>query len=88
MTENSRKVLEFLQGNAENSDLTAKDVAEALGITVPAVTGSVNGLVKKGYAFREEAVVGTTEKGKDIVVKYIRLTEDGLSFDPDVASDE
>ena len=46
------------------------------------VTGSVNGLVKKGLAVRNEEVVAGTD-GKDTKVKYISLTEAGLSFDPD-----
>ena len=82
MTENSRKVLDFLKANY-GEKVTANQIAEALGISVPAVTGSVNGLVKKERAFREEA---TAEKdGKEVTIKYISLTEAGYNFDPDAA---
>lgn len=81
MTDNSRKVFDYLKENSAGADLTAKDVAEACGVSIQAVTGSVNGLVKKGLAFREEATIEDGEKEK--TVKYIRLTEEGYAFDPD-----
>lgn len=81
MKESSRNVFEFLKANY-GTPVTGNDIATALGVTVPTVTGSVNGLVKKGLAVRNEEVVAGTD-GKDTKVKYISLTEAGLSFDPD-----
>ena len=55
---------------------------------MPAVTGSINALVKNGYAetVREETVVVTeaTETRKAVVktVPYHTLTEAGLAYDP------
>lgn len=78
-----RKVFQFLKENY-GEKLTNADIATALGLTGPTVVGSVNGLVKKGYAVREEVTIPAQAKGeKDVKVKYISLTDDGMSFDPD-----
>lgn len=81
MKESSRKVFDFLKANY-GSEVTGNDIANALGVTIPVVTGSVNGLVKKGLAMRNEVVMLGAD-GKDTKVKYIALTEEGLTFDPD-----
>ena len=73
MTENSKNVFHFLHDN-HDIRLTAGEIAEKLGITVSAVTGSVNGLVRKGYAARTEESVEVD--GKKSVVKYIALTDE------------
>lgn len=89
MTENSRKVLETLKANYGKKWVTA-DLAEAAGVTAPTVTGAVTGMVKKGYAVREEGVINTTDKeGKEIekTVKFISLTEAGMNFDPDAQTE-
>ena len=81
MKETSRSIFEFLKANY-GADLTANDIASALGVSVPTVTASVNGLVKKGYAVRN-AVTTEGADGKSVVTKYISLTEVGLDFKPD-----
>jgi DNA-binding MarR family transcriptional regulator len=85
MTENSRKVFDFLKEN--DKEFTAQAIAAALGISVAAVTGSVNGLVKKGRAIRREETT-TDAEGKAKVVKYISLTTEGKAFDPDAVVEE
>ena len=53
MTEGSRKVFEYLKSAGAGVKFTTKQVQEALGFEKSgSVTGSVNGLVKKGYAER------------------------------------
>ena len=81
MTDNSRKVFEFLKEN-HGVKVTAQEIAKELDVTINAVTGSVNGLVNKDLAVRtEEAVTG--EDGKVSTVKYIALTDAGMAYDPD-----
>ena len=75
MTANSLKIVNFLKGNY-GTKMTAHQIADALEVSLPTVTGSVNGLVKKGYAIREEVEV-PGEGDKTVKVKYISLTEDG-----------
>lgn len=79
MTENSMRVFNYLKEHY-GEDLTAKAIAEDLGVSIAAVTGSVNGLVKKDRAVRTEHI--TEVDGKEVTVKYISLTEEGLAFDP------
>lgn len=49
MTQNSKNTFYFLRDN-HDVRLTANEIAQNLNISIAAVTGSVNGLCKKGYA--------------------------------------
>lgn len=84
MTQNAKLVLDYLKKNY-GKDVTAQEMAADLGISINAVTGSVNGLCKDtkhpAYAVRKEVEV-TKEDGKTGVVKYISLTDEGLAFTP------
>ena len=83
-----RKVFNFLKENY-GEKMTSADIATSLGLSSPTVTGSVNGLVRKGYAVREEVVIPAEEEGgKDVKVKYISLTDEGMNFDPDLDEKE
>ena len=91
MTANSEMVLNFMKKNF-GQEFTKQDIAEALGISVPAVTGSINGLVKRGYVTErmEEVEVEPATETRKAKVKTIRhetLTEAGLAYDP-VAEEE
>lgn len=84
MTENSRKVFEFLKDAGPGVKFTTKQVQTALNFEkAGSVTGSVTGLVKKGYAERFTEV---GEDGKEI--KYFALTEAGMAFDPDAVDED
>ena len=93
MTQNSELVLNYLKKNY-GSEFSKAQIAEALGISIPAVTGSLNGLIKKGYAMntRSEEVVVTeateTRKAQVKNVLYHTLTEAGLSYDPQVEAEQ
>ena len=92
MTEGSRKVFEYLKNAGAGVRFTTKEVQEALGFEkAGSVTGSVTGLVKKGYAERfKETVEIETEDGKTKTkeVSYFCLTEAGMAFDPDADVEE
>ena len=76
MKENTRIIWDYIVAH-NGEDFTAADIAEATGLNVKSVNGSVTSFQKKGHTIREEvAVTGGT-------VKYIRLTEAGLAFNPD-----
>lgn len=81
MTENSRLVFNYLKDNF-GEKLTHQSIVAALGVSSATVSGSVNGLVKKGYAVRNEETE-MDENGKAVTVKYITLTDEGYAFDPD-----
>ena len=87
MTINSERVLNFLKENY-GKEFSKQQVADALGISLSAVIGSINPLEKKGYSkvVHEEVVelepATETRKAKTKTVKYHTLTEEGLAYDP------
>ena len=91
ITPNSELVLNYLKKNY-GQEFTKNEIAEALGISIYAVTGSINGLVKKGYVVErlEEVEVEPatdTRKAKVKTVRHETLTEAGLAYDP-IAEEE
>jgi len=87
MTENSRKVFDYLKSAGAGVKFTTKQVQEALGFEkAGSVTGSVTGLVRKGYAERFKETV-EVEEGKTKEISYFCLTEAGAAFDPDAEVD-
>jgi predicted transcriptional regulator len=86
MSENSRKVLQFLKDNY-GTKFTCKDVMTALGFEkAGSVTGSVTGLAKKGLVDKSTETVEVDGKQKE--VKYFQLNEAGLNYDPDAQVEE
>ena len=87
MTENSRKVFEFLKAAGVGVRFTTKEVQTELGFEkAGSVTGSVTGLCNKGYAVREKET-RTDAEGKTKEVSVFYLTEAGAGFDPDAVTD-
>jgi hypothetical protein len=83
MSENSKKVFSFLQAN-DGKDLTAADVAKALGLEKKSVDGAFTSAIqKKEYGYREEAQVEVD--GKYVDVKFLKLTDAGRAFDVNAA---
>lgn len=84
---NAERVLNYMKENY-GTEKSKQEIAQALGITIPGVTGSINALIKKGYAVttREEIVedepATETRKAKTHKVLYHTLTEAGLAYDP------
>ena len=87
MTINSEKVLNFLKEHF-GEEFSKKELSEKLGISLPSVVGSINGLQRNEYVTttREETIedepATETRKAKTHVVKYHTLTEKGLTYDP------
>lgn len=81
MKEKTRMVFDYCREHA-GEDITAADVAEALGIEKRSVDGSFTSFQKKGWGLREEAEI-LGDDDKHIKVKYLRMTEAGLNADPD-----
>lgn len=87
MTENARKVLDYLKGQGVGTAFTYKEVADALGFEKQAaVIGTVGsergGLVKKGLVEKFSETV-ELEDGKLKEVKKFALTQLGAEYDPD-----
>lgn len=82
MKENTRKVFDYLKDNTDK-DLTAADVAEALNLEKRQVDGIfTSALQRKNLGIREVGEIELAD-GSHQKVKYLRLTEDGMAFDPD-----
>lgn len=79
MSENTIKVIEYLKG--VQGDVTANDVAAALGLSSRQVNGIfTGGIQKKGLGVREDAEI-QLENGTHKAVKFLKLTENGMNFD-------
>lgn len=86
MKENSKKVLNYLK-SVNGANVTAADVAEALGIEKRSVDGSFTSAIqRKGLGVRVPAEV-EMEDGTHKAVKFLQLTPAGMSFDPDADTD-
>ena len=83
LSDNAKKILVFLQQNS-GGNFTQNDLAESLGIPKTAMTGTVTGLVRKGFAVRTEDTIEVVdgEKTKTKTVKYVKATDAGLTVDP------
>jgi hypothetical protein len=86
MKENSKKVLNYLKG-INGQDVTAADVAAALGLEKRSVDGIFTSAIqRKGLGIRVPAEV-ELEDGTHKQVKFLSLTPAGMSFDPEAEVD-
>ena len=80
MKENSKKVLEYLKTVA-GQNVTAADVADALGLEKRSVDGIFTSAIqRKGLGVREEAEIELAD-GTHQKVKFLRLTDAGKAID-------
>lgn len=81
MKQNSINVLNYLK-KVHGQDVTAADVAEALGLEKRSVDGIFTSAIqRKGLGVRVPAEV-ELEDGSHKAVKFLTLTDAGLEFDP------
>lgn len=81
MKEASKTVFNFLK-DCDGDNVTLHDIATSLNISSKSVNGCLVGMQKKNLIVREETTI-MNDDGKEVVVKYIRLTDEGRTFDPD-----
>lgn len=82
MKENSRKVFDYLKAH-NGEDLTAADVAAALGLEKRSVDGIFTSAIqRKGLGVRTPAEV-ELDDGSHKAIKLLSLTAEGMAFDPD-----
>jgi hypothetical protein len=87
LKENSRIVFDYVKAH-DGENFTAQDIADATGLGVKSVNGIVtSAFQRKGLMERIPAEV-ELEDGTHKTVKFIRLTEAGLAFDPDATDAE
>ena len=82
MKENSKKVLNYLK-EINGQQVTAADVAEALGLEKRSVDGIFTSAIqRKGLGVRTPAEI-ELDDGTHKAVKFLSLTAEGMNFDPD-----
>jgi hypothetical protein len=82
LKENSRIVFDYVKAH-DGENFTAQDIADATGLGVKSVNGIVtSAFQRKGLMERLPAEI-ECEDGTHKTVKFIRLTDAGLAFDPD-----
>ena len=87
MKENSKKVLNYLK-TINGDQVTAADVAEALGLEKRQVDGIFTSAIqRKGMGVRTPAEI-ELEDGTHKAVKFLSLTPAGMAFDPDAEDAE
>jgi len=88
MSENSRKVFDYVRSIDGRTEVTANDIAEALGLSPKSVNGIITqAFQKKGLMERIPAEI-ELEDGSHKGVKFIKLTAAGRDFDPDLQDEE
>ena len=86
MSENSKKVLNYLKEIA-GENVTAADVAAALGLEKRSVDGTFTSAIqRKGLGVRTPAEI-ELEDGTHKQVKFLSLTPAGMAFDPDATEE-
>lgn len=83
MSPNTKAVIEYLQG-LNGKDVTAADVAEALGLEKRQVDGSFTSAIqRKNLGYREEAEIEVEIDGviKHQTVKFLKLNDAGMAVD-------
>ena len=82
MKENSKKVLNYLK-EVNGQQVTAADVAEALGLEKRSVDGIFTSAIqRKGLGVRIPAEI-ELDDGTHKAVKFLSLTAEGMNFDPE-----
>lgn len=85
LKEKSKAVFNYVVAHSDE-DITAEDIAAAVGETARSVNGSLTGLQRRDLISRVPAEV-ENEDGSHKAIKLIKITEKGKTFDPD-APDE
>ena len=86
MKENSKKVLNYLK-EINGAQVTAADVAEALGLEKRQVDGIFTSAIqRKQLGVRTPAEI-ELEDGTHKQVKFLSLTPAGMAFDPDATEE-
>lgn len=84
LKENSKNIFNYVKEH-EDENITAQDIADALGLGVKQVNGSVTSAFQRKNLMERIEAERTLEDGTHAKVKFIRLTDLGRAFDPESA---
>lgn len=80
VSENALRLMDYIK--SAKTPVTAQDAATALGVSLNTITGLFNGLVRRDFGVRVPATA-KMEDGTTKEVKVLKLTEDGMAYDPE-----
>lgn len=80
MTENSYKILKFLQKHPGECFLK-RDLSDLANVPVNAVAGTIANLLVKGYV-TEEVKLHKDQYGIEERLKFVGITKEGETYDP------
>ena len=81
MKDSTKRVFKYLQGLGANDNVTANDVANALNLDTRTVNGIFTAAIqRKKFGYRDEKEIELAD-GTHSKVKFLRLNDDGKSFD-------
>lgn len=81
MKENTKKVITYLQGLNATDNVTAQDVADALGLEKRSVDGIFTSAIqRKELGYRQEAEIELAD-GTHKKVKFLKLSDAGYAVD-------
>lgn len=82
MKASTAEIFKYIQAH-NDEDLTAEQIADALGYDTRKVNGTISMVIcKQRFGEREEVLV-KDEEGVTKTIKIIKLNEDGMAFDVD-----
>lgn len=88
MKESTKTVFKYLQGLEKDDNVTAQDVADALGMAKASVNGIFTSAIqRKGYGIRVPAEI-ENDDGSHTAVKFLVLTDEGKALDLDAVDAE
>ena len=82
MKENSKKILMYLKEH-NDEDLTAQDIAEALGLEKRQVDGSFTSAIQRKELGVRIPAERENPDGTHDKIKLLKLNDAGLAFNPD-----
>ena len=84
---NSKLVYDYVKANGAKN-ITAADIAEGTGLPVRSVNGIVTSAFQRKGLMERIAAEVELEDGTHKTVKFIKLTSEGESFDPEAEDAE
>lgn len=87
LSENSKVVYDYVK-SIDGANVTAADIAEATGLGVKQVNGIVTSAFQRKELMERIPAEIALEDGTHKTVKFIKLTEKGMAFDPNAVEEK
>lgn len=88
MKESTKRVITYLQGLDADDNVTAADVAEALGMEKRSVDGVFTSAIQRKELGTRVTATVELEDGTPKIVKFLKLNDDGMKLDVNAEDEE